>query len=192
MRTSRLLILLFLAVVVAVLASRAAAFLVVDEPEKSDVIVVLAGETNYRSDHALQLLRAGVAPRVLLNAESRNRVYDQQLVDIARNYVKTLPERDQISVCETVGFSTFAEADDVSRCLQRLQARRVLIVTSEFHTRRSLMIFRHHLPQYHFSAAAARNPSQFGEAWWSNREWAKTTFDEWMKILWFEAIDRWR
>ena len=42
------------------------------------------------------------------------------------------------------------------------------------------------------SAGAARNPTQFGEAWWTNREWAKTTFDEWTKILWFEAVDRWR
>ena len=129
---------------------------------------------------------------MLLNAEIRNRIYDQLLVDIARSYVKTLPERDHVAVCPTVGFSTFAEADDVNRCLQPLGVHRVLIVTSEFHTRRSLLIFRQHLPQYHFSAGAARNPTQFGEAWWTNREWAKTTFDEWTKILWFEAVDRWR
>jgi len=35
----------------------------VDEPEKSDAIMVLAGETNVRSARALELLRQGVAPR---------------------------------------------------------------------------------------------------------------------------------
>ena len=85
-----------------------------------------------------------------------------------------------------------AEADDVRRCLQSLGAHRVLIVTSEYHTRRALMIFRHRLPQYQFNAAAARNPAQFGEAWWTNREWAKVTFDEWLKMLWWGAVDRWR
>jgi uncharacterized SAM-binding protein YcdF (DUF218 family) len=67
-----------------------------------------------------------------------------------------------------------------------------LIVTSEFHTRRALMIARHRLPQYEIHVAAARNPLEFGEAWWTKREWAKTTFDEWTKLIWFEMVDRWQ
>lgn len=174
------------------LASRAARFLVVDEPEKSDAIVVLAGETNVRPAHALELLRKGVAPLIFLNAEKRNLIYDEQLVDIAQRYANGLPEANRVAVCPIFGFSTKAETEDVSRCLQSVGAHRVLIVTSEFHTRRSRMIFRHRLPQYHFSVAAAYNSGQFGEAWWTNREWAKTTLDEWMKMFWFQAVDRWR
>lgn len=192
MRFSRLLTLLFLIVVLAVLASRAARFLVVDDPEKSDAIVVLAGETKVRPAHALELLRQGVAPRVFLNAETRDLIYDQPLTEIAQKYVNGLADASRISVCPIFGFSTFAEADDAGRCLQAVGAHRVVIVTSEFHTRRALMIFRNRLPQYQFSAAAARNSAQFGEAWWTKREWAKTTFDEWLKMLWFEAVDRWQ
>ena len=192
MRFSRLLIGLFLVVIFVALASQAARFLVVDKPEKSDAIVVLAGETNVRPARALELLRQGVAPKVFLDAETRDLIYDQRLTDIARKYVNDLPEANRVSVCPVVGFSTNAEADDVNRCLQSLDAHRVLIVTSDFHTRRALMIFRHRLPQYQFSAAAARNPAEFGAAWWTNREWAKTIFDEWSKLLWWEAVDRWR
>ncbi len=190
MRFFRLLIGLFLIGILA--ASQAGRFLVVDKPEKSDVIVVLAGETNFRPAHALELLRQGWAPRVFMNAETRNLIYDQQLIDIARKYASSLPEANRVSVCPIVSFSTNAEVDDVNRCVKPLGAHRILIVTSEFHTRRSLMIFRHRLPQYHFSVAAARNPAQFGEAWWTNREWAKTTLDEWMKMFWWQAVDRWR
>jgi len=190
MRFFRLLIVLF--VILVVLASQAARFLVVDEPGKSDAIVVLAGETNVRPARAMELLRQGVAPRVFLDAEARALIYDQQLIEIAQKYVNGLNEANRVSVCPIVGFSTNAEADDVSRCLQSTGAHRVLIVTSEFHTRRALMIFRRRLPQYQINVAAARNPAQFGEAWWTNREWAKTTFDEWLKMLWFEAVDRWR
>jgi len=192
MRFFRLLILLFLVAILAALASQAARFLVVDEPEKSDAIVVLAGETNVRPSRALELLRQGVAPHVFLDAETRDVIYDQQLVEIAQKYVNDRAEANRVSVCPITGYSTIAEADDVSRCLQSLGAHRVLIVTSEYHTRRSLMIFRHRLPQYQFNTAAARNPAQFGEAWWTNREWAKVTFDEWLKMLWWEAVDRWR
>jgi len=188
----RFLRLLLVFLIFAALASQAARFLVVDEPEKSDAIVVLAGETKVRPARALELLRQGMALRVFMNAETRDLIYDQQLVDIAQKYVNGLPEANRVSVCPIVGFSTNAEADDVSRCLQPLGAHRVLIVTSEFHTRRALMIFRHRLPQYQINVAAARNPAQFGEAWWTNREWAKVTLDEWLKMLWFEAVDRWR
>ena len=194
MRFFRLHIVSFLVVVliVAAVASQAARFLVVDDPEKSDAIVVLAGETNVRPARALELLRQGVAPRVFLDVETRDVIYDQPLIDIAQKYVNGLAEANRVSVCPIAGLSTNAEADDVSRCLQSLGAHRVLIVTSEFHTRRALLIFRHRLPQYQFSVAAARGPESFGDAWWTNREWAKVTFDEWLKMLWWEAVDRWR
>ena len=187
----RLLLLVFLILFIAY-AKNAARFLVVDEPSKSDVIVVLAGETHVRPARAVELLRQGVAPRVLLDAETRDQVYDQSLVDIARRYAAGLPEAANVSVCPILGFSTFSEADDVRRCLQPLGVHRVLIVTSEFHTRRARMIFQHRLPEYQFSVAAARNPAEFGDEWWTNREWAKTTFDEWLRFVWWEAVDRWR
>lgn len=196
MRFFRLHIVRFLVVVfvviVAVLASQAARLLVVDEPGESNAIVALAGETNVRPARALELLRQGVAPRVFLDVQTRDVIYDQPLTDIVRKYVNGLAEANRVSVCPIAGFSTNAEADDVSRCLQSMGAHRVLIVTSDYHTRRALLIFRHRLPQYQFSVAAARGPKSFGDAWWTNREWAKATFDEWLKMLWWEAVDRWR
>ena len=194
MQFLRLPILLFLAlvVIVAVAARQAARFLVVDGPEESDAIVVLAGETNARPARALELLRQGMARHVLLDAETRNRIYDMRLIDIAQNYASRLPEASRVSVCPIFGSSTFAEADDVSRCLQPLGAHRVLIVTSDFHTRRALMIMRRRLPQYQFSAAGASDPAEFGAAWWTKREWAKVTFDEWSKTIWWQMVDRWR
>ena len=192
MRLSRPLLILSLAGVLLALASQAARFLVVDQPQPSDAIVVLAGETNVRPARALELLRQGVAPHVFLNVQARDVIYDQRMIDIAQKYVASLPEANRVSVCPVFGLSTFAEADDTSRCLQSMGAHRVLIVTSEFHTRRASTIFRHRLPQYQFSVAAAHHPGGFGDAWWTSREWAKITFDEWSKLLWWEAVDRWR
>jgi hypothetical protein len=191
MRTLRLLIVLSLILAVA-LATQAARFLVVDKPGKADVIVVLAGDTIVRPARAIELVRQALAPRAFLNVQTRDIVYNLRLTDIAQQYVNGIGEARRVAICPIAGFSTFAEADDVRRCLQPLAARRVLIVTSEYHTRRSLIIFRHRLPQYQFSIAAAYNPAVFGDAWWTNREWAKTTFDEWLKLVWWEAVDRWR
>jgi hypothetical protein len=188
----RFLRVILLLLIVVALTSQAARFLVVDDPQKSDAIVVLAGDTNVRPVRALELLRQGMARHVFLDAQVRDQVFGQPLTDLARKYVGSLPEASQVSVCSITGFSTNTETVDVNGCLQSTGVHKVLLVTSEFHTRRALTIFRHRLPQYQFSVAAAHNPTQFGMAWWTNREWAKTTLDEWMKLVWWEAVDRWR
>jgi len=190
MRFLRLLIVVL--VMGALLATQAARYLVVNHPEKSDAIVVLAGETSMRPARAVELLRGGMAPRIFLDAEAGERVFDQTLTGIAQRYISGLPEANLISVCAIEGRSTAAETADVARCLQPLGAQRVLLVTSDYHSRRALAIFSHRLPQYQLSMAAAHNPAAFGDAWWTHREWAKTTFDEWTKLIWWEAVDRWK
>ena len=71
-------------------------------------------------------------------------------------------------------------------------AKRILIVTSDYHTRRALSIFRHELPGRSFSVAAAYDPAEFGTLWWTHRQWAKILFDEWIRLVWWNAVDRWR
>jgi len=183
---------LVLLLVLVALASQAGRFLVVDAPQHSDAIVVLAGEASIRPAHAVDLLRQGIAPRIILDVQAREAIYDQPLTEVAQRYAASLPEKDRITVCPITALSTFAESDDVNRCLQPLGVHSVLIVTSASHTRRALSIFRHRLPQYQFTTAAAQDPIHFGTFWWTNREWAKTTLDEWVKLTWWELVDRWR
>jgi hypothetical protein len=189
MRIRAVLILLLL---VLFLASRGARVLVVDAPERSDAIIVLAGETYNRPAHALELLRQEMAPRVFIDVEANELIYDQPRTQIAQRYIDSLPEKNRVAVCPITGLSTYGETDDVNRCLQPLGIHRVLIVTSASHTGRALRIFRHRLPQYQFSASAAHDPVHFGDRWWTNREWAKTTLDEWLKLTWWELVDRWK
>jgi hypothetical protein len=189
----RLLRLLIVMIIVGVLLGRQAArFLVVDNRRKSDAIVVLAGETSVRPALGVELLREQMGSHVFLDAEAAQQIYDQPLTEIAQRYVDSLPEAKQISVCSIVGLSTAAETADVARCIGSTGLHRVLIVTSDYHSRRALTIFSSRLPQYQWSVAAAHNPTAFGDAWWTHREWAKTTFDEWTKLIWWETVDRWR
>ena len=56
-----------LAMLLAAMATKAASFLVVDEPRRSDVIVVLAGETDRRPARALELLQQGHTAKQVLD-----------------------------------------------------------------------------------------------------------------------------
>ena len=188
----RIRVVLVLLLALVALASQAGRFLVVDAPQHSDAIIVLAGETSIRPAHAVELLRQGMASRMFLDVEANDVIYDQPRTAIAQQYVSSLPEKERIAVCPITALSTFAETDDVNRCLEPLGVHTVLIVTSASHTRRALRIFRRRLPQYQFTAAAPQDPVHFGILWWTNREWAKATLDEWLKLTWWELVDRWR
>ncbi len=56
-----------------------------NNPQHADVIVALAGETDRRPSRALELLRAGYAPKLLLDVPAVARIYGQQTIAIAQN-----------------------------------------------------------------------------------------------------------
>ena len=116
-------------------------FLVVNDPRPADLIVVLAGDTDRRPARGLELKRAGQAPELLLDVPANATVFNLPVVDIAQNYVNALPEHDHIHVCPIFGLSTKAETHDVARCIADKAAKKILIVTSDYHTRRALTTF---------------------------------------------------
>lgn len=181
------------AVVVAVVfAANAGRMLVVDDPKPSDVIVVLAGETDHRPTHALELLEQGYAHRVLIDVPADAKIYDSTQIQLAEKYIRGLTHSADVGICPIVGLSTRDESHDVEHCLAHEEGTRILLVTSDFHTRRSLSTFRQQLRGKSFSVAAARDDTQFGTRWWTHRQWAKTCLDEWLKVIWWNAVERWR
>ena len=181
----------FAFVAVVLFAANAGTILVLNAPVRSDVIVVLAGETDLRPSRGLELLREGYGRRLLINVPAQTKIYDLTQVQLAQNYVRSLAEADSIAICPIEGLSTRDESRDVERCLPQ-DGNRVLLVTSEFHTRRALSIFRHELKGKVFSVAIVRDDKQFGTRWWLHREWAKTCVDEWLRVIWWHVVDRWR
>ncbi|HET6177410.1 MAG TPA: YdcF family protein [Candidatus Sulfotelmatobacter sp.] len=173
-------------------ALNAGRILVLDAPERSDVILVLAGETDRRPARALELLDQGYGRRVVIDVPADAKLYGSTEVQLAEHYIQHLPQAESVRVCSTKGMSTRDEAHDAEKCLIQGEGSRILIVTSDFHTRRALSIFRHELRGTSFSVAAVRDETQFGARWWSHRQWAKTCVDEWLRLLWWSAVDRWR
>ncbi|PYX45786.1 MAG: hypothetical protein DMG79_18490 [Acidobacteria bacterium] len=175
-----------------IFAANAGRWLVLDAPARSDVILVLAGETDRRPERALQLLDQGYGHSIVMNVPAAAMIYDIPQIQLAEQYIQRVPEKAAIKICPIMGLSTREESQDVARCLAGEEGQRILIVTSEFHTRRALSIFRHELPSKSFSVAVAHDDTQFGMRWWAHRQWAKTCMDEWIRLLWWTAVERWR
>jgi DUF218 domain len=174
------------------LAAKAGSFLLVDAPRPSDVILVLAGEIDRRPELALQLLAQGYGRRILLDVPANSKIYEFTQIQLAQKYVQDLPQAASVSICRIDGLSTKDESKDAEKCLAREGGKSVLIVTSDFHTRRALSIFQHEIPGHEYSVAAARDEEQFGVRWWTHRQWAKTFVDEWLRLIWWKMVDQWR
>ena len=181
-----------LMVLIFVFARSSGGILVVDNPERADVILVLAGETDRRPERALELLSQGFGTHLIIDVPAEARIYGSSQVQLAERYVQNLAQHDRVSICPIEGLSTKEESRDARNCLEKQHASRVLIVTSDFHTRRALSVFRREIPAFSFSTAAAYDDAQFGTHWWTHRQWAKTCFEEWLRLIWWNAIDRWR
>jgi DUF218 domain-containing protein len=186
------LVLLFAIVLFGLFAGR---LLVRDHPEKSDVIVVLSGDSqDQRYRRGMELLRAGFGERLLLDAPSDSSYFGHSPAEYAENFLKqdAGDMLSKVQVCPFEEDSTVTEARYIVKCLEPLHVRSVLLVTSDWHTARARSVLQTRLPQYHWSVAAALDPRLFGAQWWKHREWAKTTFQEWLKVGWWNVVDRWR
>lgn len=100
------------------LFSTSGGFLVVNKPRKSDVIVVVAAETDRGPEIGLKLLDQGYAPRLILNVPAQIKVYGWSQLELAQEYVQGLPNSKLITICPIHGLSTRDEARDVLPCLQ--------------------------------------------------------------------------
>jgi hypothetical protein len=187
-----IIVVLVMAVLGVVFAANAGKALVVDAPERSDVILMLAGETDRRPLRALQLLDQGYGQVVVVDVPAAARIYNFTEVELAEKYIQNLPQAASVRVCAIEGLSTRDESHDAEKCLANEKGNRILLVTSDFHTRRALSIFREEIHGKSFSVAAARDDATFGTRWWTHRQWAKTCVDEWLRVFWWNTIDRWR
>ena len=140
----------------------------------------------------MELLVAGIRTSGRAGCSEQRKLYEFTQIELAQKYIHDLPQGSAISICAIDGLSTKDEAKEAEKCLQREDAKSVLIVTSDFHTRRALEIFRREFPGREFSVAAARNDEGFGTRWWTHRQWAKTFVDEWLRLIWWKVVDQWR
>jgi uncharacterized SAM-binding protein YcdF (DUF218 family) len=175
---------------------RSGDYLAVNHPERSDVIVVLAGDHNdLRYWHALELLREGYGQQMVVDA-SADRIYGRTYAQHAADFVTQSAgdEKSRTRICAITNDSTVQEASDIRTCLAQMNPapQSALLVTSDFHTRRALSILRSRLPQYRWSVAAVNDTAIFGQPWWRHREWTKTWLYEWEKLVWWRLFESWR
>lgn len=118
-------------------------FLLVEQkPAKADAIVVLGGGITDRVPRAVELFQKGLAPIIVLSGEGDGGKMRRWLTesnvpaDAVRSELKSL--------------NTWQNAKFSVELLRGLGAKRVILVTSWFHSRRALACFRKAAPEIDF------------------------------------------
>lgn len=158
-----------------------------EAPQKADVALVLAGDQwGHRILTAAQLVRDGYVPKVLVSGPDG--IFDNHECDLAIPFAvrRGYPEAYFVHV-EHAARSTVAEAQAVLPAIRRAGYKRVLIVTSNYHTRRAGSIFRRLAPDLSILMIAAPDEHFTPQGWWRNREGQKIFLNEWEKTVanWF-------
>lgn len=179
-------------------------YLIISDPlEKADVIEVLSGDEVVRCHKAADLFHQGWAPRILVTKS----VYPYAIEELQPYGIRELDSHEKcvailqfwqvparaIEVVDGYNESTADEAVKLQRYLHERHLMRLIVVTSNFHTRRSRLLFRRVLAGSGIQVSVqAAPPNSFFNAqdWWTRRRDSKTLLWEYQKLA-FYALRYW-
>jgi uncharacterized SAM-binding protein YcdF (DUF218 family) len=149
---------------------------------KAQAIVVLGGdESGTRIMKAAELAQAGYAPYVLVSGP-RNLLGHESDSTIEYARRKGFPD-SLFEALPNDTDSTRSEARFIGAYLRAHDIRRILLVTSNFHTRRAAGLMRHENPELQVEVTPAPDPYFTPNGWWKSRNGQKTFLIEWMKTV---------
>ncbi len=173
----------------------AGSFLVSSDPLiQADAIAVLSGDVPYRVLEGVDLFHQGRAPRILLTAYVGDLEHGRLLTDLGVDFLsddeinrriainRGVPAQ-AIEVLPPVG-STRDEAEVILAYLKSRKLHSVIVVTSEYHSTRTRLIFR---SMNGDGMKIVIHPSRYDpfdvRSWWKNRIQSKQLFYEYVKLL---------
>lgn len=173
---------------IATVLLHAGGTLVINRPASAEAILVLSGDYDGRMPRAFELYKQGYASQIIVDEDGSRKFYGQTLANRRETELAADPSI-HAKVCPITGATTSAESNDVARCLANLNVKSVLIVTSDFHTRRALSIMRFRMPFIRWSVAAAKSDYN-AKQWWEHGGSAETLIEEWMSLIYWKTIEQ--
>ncbi len=154
-----------------------------DGPARADVALVLAGDASGRRIlMGAEMVRQGYVPKVLVSGPYGNYGFYESDFAIAFAVKRGCPQEWFIPLPLKV-HSTDEEARAIVSELRRRGVRSLLLVTSDYHTRRAGRVDRKTAPDLNIRVVAAPDEFFTADDWWRTRQGRKQAFFEWTKTL---------
>jgi len=169
-------------------------WIVDEEPQVSHAIVVLGGDSVFgdRVRHAVELYRRGWATRIVLSGMTLRANFNETVLMEREAITLGVPKESLILHAHNAR-STIEEGLALRQLFLEEQIRRVIFVTSNFHTRRTRMAFRKifHESGVEMRVSAASDIRFEPRRWWEQRTSRNTFLLELLKVpnTWMELDD---
>ncbi len=177
-----------------ILRLAAESWIVEDPLDKADALIVL-GDDNFYADRATrgaQLFREGKASVIV--ASGRRLRPNAGIAELMEHdLIERGVPRERIVRFVHDADSTVEEAQALTRIVKERKWHSIIVVTSNFHTRRARYIFRRVFPQgVEVRIASARDGDFDPEHWWEKRKSTKELTKEFagMVVTWWELRGR--
>ena len=152
-------------------------FLCVDSGRGSaDVIVLLGGGSHERPERAAELFKAQAASRIIISGEGDDEINRQLLIQAGVPAGAIQLEGKSRTTRENAEFTV--------KLLRAEKVRRVIIVTSWYHSRRALKCFEHFAPEIKFYS----RPSYFAFA---RADWTRLGISKRMRLEFLKLPGYW-
>lgn len=153
-----------------------------DPPEKADVVVSLAGDDQgYRVVTAGQLVKDGWAPYALISGTPLFLTNEAEMA-VAYAVAHGYP-RSSFQTFERDVVATRDETSAIAEYLKSKGVHTMLLVTSNYHTRRATRLMQQAAPSFRIRTVAAPDKYFAPDRWWKTRGGQRTFLLEWLKTF---------
>lgn len=180
----QLLFVLLILSILLIIGKYAGRFLVTgDLPQKSDVIVILAGDKGFRTERGIELYEAGYAPYIIVSGGPlyMNTTY----ADLMKNHIIEHGIPADVVIKESRSDSTYQNALYSKEIMKKKGFKSAIIVSSSYHMRRVKMVFDRAFKNTGIKLVYcyARDPLFNPDRWWSNNSSIMKVFNEYVKFI---------
>jgi uncharacterized SAM-binding protein YcdF (DUF218 family) len=168
-------------------------------PPHADVLVVLTGSLRgeqFRREAALRLFGEGRADQLVLSAP-QVMYMGEWVPDLMRRYLERVYGVEvarRVVLCPHNADSTREEAQALRRCLEARGWRSIVVITSNYHTRRARHVWRRAFqdvsPPARIFVYGVSDGDFEPRDWWHHRRYAKTFLGETTKLVWAYLFER--
>jgi len=149
---------------------------------KIDRIVVLSGSSGSRVEKAVEAYNLYHVPLIMTGSPFYGRSYPYYM----KEYAVSLGVPSDFIEVEEQSYSTADHVRNLIPYFRRYQDHSVLIVTSKFHTRRSMYVFNKLSEKENiiFYSLGAEDTIDYDE-WWMHYEMIETILLEWARLIFY-------
>ena len=158
-----------------------------DKLEKADAIAVFSGDSGARTERAVELLKDGYADYLIL---SGGKVYDDvTMAELMKKHAIKLGVDESKILIDDEASTTNENAEFTADIIEENNFRSVIVVTSDYHTRRSKLAMKKALENTLIDGEKVEvtvTPSKeekFTTKWWTSGNSVLMVISEYLKLM---------